>query len=731
MAFTQLPTGGGVPNVDLITQTLAKLQPDAALQNYARMHKNATYIPSLATAESNRRKALRLAAQGQNAGPQPTVADQSIAGMATPVMTGSGGTLQTGYGGPVMTGMASGGLPEDQGIAQLPTPNMQRMADGGIAGYEDDEEGMATGGMGGMFNFAQQSEPVVRMSGGGVPGYAAGVYNEERFKEFLKKEGKTSEFANASPKERQRILTEFADKTSGPQKAAAPAASTTPTSSVKATATPEDPRLLRKISEKAGSGAAKVLKKAGPIGLGLEAIGSMGDYKIKGPDNIDTSLMGTLRDVGQGEFSRAGEGLSRGIAELGFDIGSFGANMLDYVVPGKAPVSSKYEKFLKDNIKSGYTLEGPSDRAQPQQAKTPTAEVAAPAAAPEAAPAPAPNAAPNTGGVADLLPGTARLDTSYMPAAATAAPTAASAKSKASELYDSKGQILSLEGKQAQARQDILNQRDERLAQLEAFNKAQGPAFANYEKMLQKEELQDTTDKEKSGLMSLMKGFLAMAAGESPNAATNIAKGAMVGMGDYGDALKEFKKAAKERTKAMADIENARRAEAKGDFKDTQMYTDRANERLADSADRFTGLISQITGKEAEVATNLYNNMESIAANKDLAAMKERGLNARALMGENRADARALMPTGEARTAMMLGTGNTQAERLKSGMMVLQELSTDKSGAKTVEMLAKINSDRAKNGEAPISMADLVNSAREYSALMYPKVTNEAPTRAR
>ena len=172
MAFTQLPTGGGVPNVDLITQTLAKLQPDSALQNYARMHKNDPYILSLATAESNRRKALRLAAQGQNAGPQPTVADQSIAGMATPVMTGSGGALQTGYGGPVMTGMASGGLPEDQGIAQLSTPNMQYMADGGIAGYEDDEEGMATGGMGGMFNFAQQSEPVVRMSGGGhIPRY--------------------------------------------------------------------------------------------------------------------------------------------------------------------------------------------------------------------------------------------------------------------------------------------------------------------------------------------------------------------------------------------------------------------------------------------------------------------------------------------------------------------------------------------------------------------------------
>ena len=171
MAFTQ--TNAAVPDADLITQTLAKLQPDSALQDYARMHKNDPYILSLATAESNRRKALRLAAQGQNAGQQPTVADQNIAGMApAPVMTGAGVPLQTGYGGPVTTGMAAGGLPEDQGIAQLPTPNMQRMADGGIAGYEDDEEGMATGGMGGMFNFAQQSEPVVRMSGGGeVPRY--------------------------------------------------------------------------------------------------------------------------------------------------------------------------------------------------------------------------------------------------------------------------------------------------------------------------------------------------------------------------------------------------------------------------------------------------------------------------------------------------------------------------------------------------------------------------------
>ena len=154
MAYTQ-QTPIGTPDVNLITKTLAGLQPDSALQEYAQLHKNNIYIVSLAKTESERRKSLRLAAQG-NPGQQPTVVDQSIAAMAPAPMR---------VPAPMM---AQTQLPENQGIAQIPTPNMRTLADGGIAGYEDDEEGMATGGMGGMFNFAQQSEPVVRMSGGGA-----------------------------------------------------------------------------------------------------------------------------------------------------------------------------------------------------------------------------------------------------------------------------------------------------------------------------------------------------------------------------------------------------------------------------------------------------------------------------------------------------------------------------------------------------------------------------------
>lgn len=141
-------------NVNELTSTLRGM-PDRMLQQYAMMNKANPYVLSLAVAESNQRKQLRQAAQARAAAPQPKVADAAIAGMAEAPAVDAMGNV---------TGMAAGGLPEDQGIGRLPAPNIQRMADGGIAGYGDDE-GMAQGG---MFDFAQRSEPVVRMAEGGA-----------------------------------------------------------------------------------------------------------------------------------------------------------------------------------------------------------------------------------------------------------------------------------------------------------------------------------------------------------------------------------------------------------------------------------------------------------------------------------------------------------------------------------------------------------------------------------
>ena len=538
MAFTQLPTGGGVPNVDLITQTLAKLQPDSALQNYARMHKNDPYILSLATAESNRRKALRLAAQGQNAGPQPTVADQSIAGMASaPVMTGSGGTLQTGYGGPVMTGMASGGLPEDQGIAQLSTPNMQYMADGGIAGYEDDEEGMATGGMGGMFNFAQQSEPVVRMSGGGhVPRYQGNTTDGSvvggipGFQAVQPRAQFTQQGAPENTPFFQRIM----ESLSGSNKE----------------------RQLAMIEQKIAQGTASP-----------EEIAAYKEVKIKGGDKAATFDQQALRDA-------------------------------------KYPPQDAIRTKNFPGVKPGFE-QPPTDMYGAPTDKTP------------------PSA---TGGVKDLLPNTSGLNTSFKPAKA---PTIDDAKTLSDKFFNTDKRVNEINRQVTQEQMDANTAKENSIAALEAFNKKQGPAFAGYEQTLKKDELQDATDKEKAGLMALFKGFLGIAAGESPNAAVNIAKGALLGVDDYNVAMKDLKKSAKERNKEFQYIEQARRAEDRGNFDKAQSFEEKAESSRQASARFGIAAINDITNAGAKASTDIYNTITTNRSRENIAASGEVAQNLR------------------------------------------------------------------------------------------------------
>ena len=141
-----------IPNVNAITSTLRTMS-DQQLQQYAMLHKNDPYILPMAVSESNSRKQMRSEQQGLAAGqhPQPKVAEADIAGMAQQ---------------PQMA--PQGQLPEQQGIGALPAPNMQHMADGGIAGYAD-------GGMDGGnqdANLVYNNEPAMRMAGGGAIRFA-------------------------------------------------------------------------------------------------------------------------------------------------------------------------------------------------------------------------------------------------------------------------------------------------------------------------------------------------------------------------------------------------------------------------------------------------------------------------------------------------------------------------------------------------------------------------------
>ena len=100
-------------DVNKITSTLAKLK-DPQLQQYAQMHKNDPYIMALAMSESNRRKEVRAAEQGDMQ-EQPKVVDQMLAEMAP---------------------RPPQPMPEDQGIGQLPAGNMN-FAGGGIIAFAD------------------------------------------------------------------------------------------------------------------------------------------------------------------------------------------------------------------------------------------------------------------------------------------------------------------------------------------------------------------------------------------------------------------------------------------------------------------------------------------------------------------------------------------------------------------------------------------------------------------
>ena len=103
------------------------------LQQYATLHKNDPYIVTLALSIANQKKQMMASKDGQ-AGmqPQPKVADQQIAQMVAPPQQEAPAVDAMGN----VTGYAGGGyLPEDQGIGQLPAPNMQNMAEGGIVAF--------------------------------------------------------------------------------------------------------------------------------------------------------------------------------------------------------------------------------------------------------------------------------------------------------------------------------------------------------------------------------------------------------------------------------------------------------------------------------------------------------------------------------------------------------------------------------------------------------------------
>jgi hypothetical protein len=138
-----------------------------------------------------------------------------------------------------------------------------------------------------------------------------------------------------------------------------------------------------------------------------------------------------------------------------------------------------------------------------------------------------------------------------------------------------------------------------------ARNRVQGKAFAGLEDLLKAEKEAEDSDKKQAASMALFKAGLKMLSGTSPFALANIGAGGAAGLEDYQAAMKDIKRAEKERQKQFAYIEQARRAEDIGD-RDTEIKSIENARDRADTRARYIGEgIFKATGMDKAVALDM------------------------------------------------------------------------------------------------------------------------------
>jgi hypothetical protein len=186
-------------------------------------------------------------------------------------------------------------------------------------------------------------------------------------------------------------------------------------------------------------------------------------------------------------------------------------------------------------------------------------------------------------------------------APAAGAPTVQGAKDLAGQFYDTEAQKAEIDKYMAEQRADVAAARERRNE-----GKPTGKAYSKYEEMLQGEEGRAGKERDEATGVAIFKAGLAMMGGTSPRAFENISKGALTGLDEYTSAMKDMKKAAKERQKAFADIENARRAEDREDWKSAQAFEDKAATRLDKAREFGVKSIMDVTGKSADIASAIY-----------------------------------------------------------------------------------------------------------------------------
>lgn len=323
-------------------------------------------------------------------------------------------------------------------------------------------------------------------------------------------------------------------------------------------------------------------------------------------------------------------------------------------------------------------------------------------------PSPMPTAAPASAPVVDTGDETKRLAARYKapaaPAAATktdgglggtpeakamrqptgpavGAPSVQGAKELAGQFLDTEAQKAAIDRYLAEQKADVAAARTRR-----EEGKPTGKAYSKYEEMLQAEEGRAGKERDEATGVAIFRAGLAMMGGTSPRAFENISKGALTGLDDYTSAMKDMKKSAKERQKAFADIENARRAEAREDWKAAEAFEEKAATRMDKAREIGVKGIMDVTGKGADISKDLYKlHVEQQGLNTrtkmQVDAMRDKGGNTgdRQTLNELKAlqtslkdqlkDPRMLGPKGDPLRAQLAQVNNVIANMAGLGTM--------------------------------------------------------------
>jgi len=229
----------------------------------------------------------------------------------------------------------------------------------------------------------------------------------------------------------------------------------------------------------------------------------------------------------------------------------------------------------------------------------PAAAPATPAAAPVAAKpvAPAVTAAP-----VDLMSGVKALKTE--PMTAEEAVAASNKFGTGSELTTGINQLRS---DTIKSNEDLSKAYEKGLAGL-------AKPGEQAEARLKQREAEDVVSKADAKAMAIFKAGLGMMAGTSQNAFENIGKGAMAGLEDYSASIKDFRKLAIERDKAYAEIEAARNAAARDDFKTSVGLQEKATDRLARVNEKGIDITATLFKTNKDAASNIWNTSTTLAS---------------------------------------------------------------------------------------------------------------------